>query len=440
MAVIMPSPSPVGPSTGDVAGTVPGYDPLPAIDAAEQSLRDYLNEPVRDILARLGLPPMPAPPPPGELPPDVAPAEAGAGTATPMDPSALIQPVTDALGTLGSGLFEGADPTQMFSSIAQALQSTGGSLSQSLVPLQQDWQGVSGSAAASKSKTAIANGTEVGRQSDELRRSLMIATAEVARARARLIAIIAEFQAKLAAIGPSIIFPWGWAAAIEAANEASAQSAQVMTELQGSLGSEAANVKKAGSPVPITAAEQGRSGGAGGFAPLMSAATQALSAGTSAASKAAQAGLQAGSGMASAAGPATAAAATKAGAVKPAGAGGGAGGGSGGGGGGGGGPAAAPRPAAASPMIQPESTGSSAQSMAARSAAAGAGVAGSPMMGGAPMAGHGARAGSDGNYSSPSFLHTTDQGDEIVGNAGSAVPPVLGESDPHESPDVKLRI
>lgn len=437
MAVVTPSPRPVSPAAGEVAATLPGYDATPSINAAEKNLQEYLNLPVQEILARLGLPPLPTPPPPGELPPGAAPHDAAPGTATPMDPMALIQPVTDALGTLGSGLFEGVDPTQMFSDIAQAFQSTNGSLQQSLVPLQQDWQGVSGTSAARKSAAAITDGADIARQSEELRRSLMIATEEVAQARARLIAIIGEFQAKLAAIGPNIIFPWGWAAAIQAANEAAAMSAQVMTELQSSLTSEASNVTKAGSPVPITAAEQGAAAQDGGLAPLMSAATQAMSAGTGAATKAVQAGMQAGSGLASAAGPAAAIPTSAASSAKPLG---GAGSGGGGGGGGGGSPTMASRSPAASPMIQPESTGASAQSMAARSAAAGAGVGGSPMMGGAPMAPHGARAGSDGNYSSPSFLHTTDQGDEIVGDLGNVAPPVLGESDPHESPDVKLRI
>jgi hypothetical protein len=67
-------------------------------------------------------------------------------------------------------------------------------------------------------------------------------------------------------------------------------------------------------------------------------------------------------------------------------------------------------------------------------------MAGGGMMGGAPMAGQGGRAGGDGSHTSAAFLHTTDQGGEIVGDLGSAAPPVIGEPDPHESPDFKLRI
>src|SRR3954449_811496 len=104
MAALLP-PTPVNP-TGQLAQNMPGYDPAPVIAAQEQSLQDYLNLPVKEILERLGLPPFTdgrpqEGPPPPEAQPDAAPAQG-----SPMDPSALISPVTDALGTLGNGLFE----------------------------------------------------------------------------------------------------------------------------------------------------------------------------------------------------------------------------------------------------------------------------------------------------------------------------------------------
>ncbi len=64
------------------------------------------------------------------------------------------------------------------------------------------------------------------------------------------------------------------------------------------------------------------------------------------------------------------------------------------------------------------------------------------MMGGAPyapMAGQGANNSSN-SHTAASFLHTTDQGGEIVGDLGTAAPPVLGEADPNDPPDVELRI
>ena len=149
-----------------------------------------------------------------------------------MDPSALISPVTDALGTLGTGLFEGVDPTAMLQGISQAFQSTGGSLQQSLAAVDDAWQGASGTAAAAKTADRDRQRRRGRRPVRRLARSLATAAADVAQARVRLIEIITEFQATMAAIGPNIIFPWGWAAAIAAANKAIAMTAEVMTELQ----------------------------------------------------------------------------------------------------------------------------------------------------------------------------------------------------------------
>jgi hypothetical protein len=438
MAALLP-PTPVN-STGQLAQYVPGYDPAPVIAAQEQSLQDYLNLPVKEILERLGLPPFAdgrpqeGVPPPPEAQPGAAPQQAN-----PMDPSALISPVTDALGTLGSGLFDGVDPTTMLQGISQAFQSTGGSLKQSLASVDDAWQGASGTTAAAKTAKAIANGAEVGAQSDALKSNLATAATNVAQARVRLIEIIAEFQATMAAIGPNIIFPWGWAAAIAAANKAIASTTEVMTELQTSLGAQAAQVTATGTPVDVTAAPQMAASPMASLAsPLMSMAT-----------KGAEAGIQAGTGAASAATQAAQqastdpAAAAVGGVAGPAitGAGGGAGGGVGGGGGGaGGGGAAALRSVASSAMVQPETASTTAQSATMRAGTAGG--SGGGMMGGAPygpMAGQGANNSSN-SHTAAAFLHTTDQGGEIVGDLGTAAPPVLGAAEPNEAPDIELRI
>jgi hypothetical protein len=435
MAALLP-PTPVNP-TGQLAQYLPGYDPAPVIAAQEQNLQDYLNLPVKEILERLGLPPFADGKPQEEGPPPEADPDAAPPQASPMDPSALISPVTDALGTLGDGLFKDVDPTALLQGISQAFQSTGGSMKQSLAAADDAWQGAGGTAAAAKTAEAITNGAEVGAQSDSLKGSLATAATDVAQARARLIEIIAEFQATLAAIGPNIIFPWGWAAAIAAANKAIASTAEVMTELQTSLGAQAAQVTEAGTPVEVTAAPQ-----AAAASPMSSLASPLMQT----AMKGAQAGIQAGTGAASAASQAAQQAspdpaAAAAGGIAPlAGRGvGGAGGGAGAGGIGGGG-VAAPRSIASSAMVQPETASTTAQS--GLRAVTGAGGSGAGMMGGAPyapMAGQGAHNSSN-SHTAASFLHTTDQGGEIVGDLGTAAPPVLGEADPNEPPDVELRI
>jgi len=58
-------------------------------------------------------------------------------------------------------------------------------------------------------------------------------------------------------------------------------------------------------------------------------------------------------------------------------------------------------------------------------------------MGGGPM-GHQGKAGSDGRYTAASFLHTSN--DHIVGDLGSAAPPVIGQADPTERSEIDLRI
>ncbi len=431
MAALLPSP-PVNP-TGQLAQYLPGYDPAPVIAAQEQNLQDYLNLPVKEILEKLGLPPFADGRPPEDSPPPEAQPDAEQPQASPMDPSALISPVTDALGTLGDGLFKDVDPTALLQGISQVFQSTDGPMKQSLAAVDDAWQGAGGTAAAAKSAAALTNGAEVGAQSDSLKGSLATAATNVAQARARLIEIIAEFQATLAAIGPNIIFPWGWAAAIAAANKAIASTAEVMTELQTSLGTEAAQVTAAGTPVEVTAAPQAAAGsGASSFAsPLMQMAM-----------KGAQAGIQAGTGAASAARQAAQQASPDPAGAPAAGVapltGRGAGGAGGGGIGGGG--VAAPRSIASSAMLQPETATTTAQSgVRAVTSAAGSGAG---MMGGAPyapMAGQGAQNASN-SHTAASFLHTTDQGGQIVGDLGTAAPPVLGEADPNESPDVELRI
>lgn len=426
-------PRPVTP-VGQLAQQVPGYDATPVIAAQEQSLQDFLNLPVRQILERLGLPPIadqkPAEQPPPEGQPEQQPP------ANPMDPSALISPVTDALGTLGSGMFDGVDPTTMLQSISKMFDSTGGSMAKSVNSVGDAWQGASGTAAAAKTTAAISDGAEVGAQSDALRTSLTAAATNVGQARARLIEIITEFAATIAAIGPMIVFPWGWAAAIAAANKAIATTAEVMTELQASLATQAAQVSAAGAPVGITAAPEGASALAG-LAQLMPMAM-----------KGAEAGVQAGTGAASAAGQAAAGPAIDPVdplEADPAAAGGDAavgavGMGAVGGGGAGVGGASAPRSLPMSSMLQAETASAPAQSAAPRMS----GVAAPGMMGGAPVgamgAGQGAHASASNNHTSASFLHTTDQGSEIVGDLGTAAPPVLGEADPYQTPDVELRI
>src|ERR1700733_4253124 len=111
--VSAPAPVSMNP-TGRLAQALPGFDPGPVIDAHELNLADYLNQPVHNILARLGLPGVPQAAPPAGTPNTKTPTDSASphGGGAPGGPqggmlsslaSMLIQPVTEALGTLGSG-------------------------------------------------------------------------------------------------------------------------------------------------------------------------------------------------------------------------------------------------------------------------------------------------------------------------------------------------
>jgi hypothetical protein len=415
-----------------LAQTPPGFDPEHVINANEANLADYLNQPVQDILTRLGLPRIPAPAPP----PDASDAETQPGAANPVDPSQMIKPATDALGTLGTGQFNNADPTQMLQGIAQAFESAADPLQQAISGLGSVWQGAAATSAGATTNAALADGADVASQSTSLGESLSTVTASVRQAETRLIAIINEFWAKIAAIGPSIIFPWGIAQAIQAAFEAVTDTAEVMTETQGTMGAQAASVAAVGAPVAATAATPSLA--AQSFAPLLQMATGLTSPvmqGVSAATQAAQAGKSSATGAAGpgAAGPVAGGAAGAAALDKtpPGGAGGSAARGV---------SVGALQPRIGTPLLPrtasvPATAEQVGETGTAKVAATGMGAG--PMGGGGPM-GSAGKAGADGRYSAASFLHTSN--DQIVGDLGGAAPPVIGQADPTTRPDVELRI
>jgi hypothetical protein len=417
-------------ATGELAQHLSGFDPTAAIAAQEAGLLDYLSLPTRAILDRLGLS-SPAAPPPAEKAAEErdgepAPAEPAAAPASPIDPMGMISPVTDALGTLGSGMFDSMDPTSMFGGISDAFDSAARTVSPAVGGLPADWQGASGTAAADTARAALVNGSEVSAQASGLRAGLANAAAVVAQARARHIDIISEFQATIAAIGPNIVLPWGWAAAVAAAARAVAASVEVITETQATLGAEAATTSAIGAPVSVAAAPALASSMIG---PLAGLATGMIGPLTSLAGqggpKAAESQPKRGGEPGSTPPP------------PPTAGGAGAAVGSGGGAGAAGTPASRALPPMSSATLPAAAT--SGPTTATRVGASPMPMGG-PMMG-APMAGAGlGGAGAANGHTAASFLHTSNQGGEIVGDLDGVAPPVIGEADPHQSPDVELRI
>ncbi|OBF30227.1 hypothetical protein A5724_23680 [Mycobacterium sp. ACS1612] len=426
----------------------PAFDPEQVINAHETNLADYLNQPVQDILARLGLPRIPS----HVMPPDGTDGGAPA-PANPLDPTQMIKPATDALGTLGTGQFNnGSDPTQIFQGISQAFESAAEPLAQGMAQLASVWQGVAGPAAGAATSAAVADGSKVASQASSLGQSLSSVVATVSQTEARLIAIINEFIAKIIAIGPNIIFPWGIAQAIQAATEAVTEATDAMTEAQGAIGAQAAQVSAVGAPVPLaastsrlaattattaavpavsTAAAPGIGSALQFLSPLTEVGTSLISPvmeGVTAATQAAQSGAggpddrnpnDPTNDPAAVNKPASPKAGGSAGAAKgmPTG--------------------------AANSQLAPQipavpkvgADGTPLQSGATLGAAAGAG--GSAMTGG-PMGGAGKAGAADGRHNPAAFLHTSN--DQLVGDLGNAAPPVLGQIDPAERSDMDLRI
>jgi hypothetical protein len=426
-------------TTAQFAQQLPGFDASSAIAAQEQNLSEYLNRPVHEILAQLGYPAQPRPPAPDAT---QAPDQPTAQPSSPMDPTALIQPITDALGTLGTGMFQALDPTTMFQGISQAFDASSGDLTTAMGNLAGNWEGAGATSAAAKTVAAMKNGADLSTQAQALRSSLTAAAAAVSQTEARLIAIINQFMATLAAIGPNIIFPWGWAAVVNAATDAVTQAVEAMTELQSELSGQTAQVTEAGRALPVTEAPTtaatsaaksavpaaaSSSGASQGLSGLMNSVTQAAQQGTQTASQLAS--QLAGAGAKQVAGDPSAAATP---AIMPTAAGlaHASGGGSAGGGGTGGASAlgATTLAARSAPPVPPISEDAARALGPTRT---GAGLTGTPMMGSpmAPMA-HGAGGRPGGHHTAPAFLHTTDHGDEILGDLGTAAPPVIGEAEP----------
>ncbi|MBA0047883.1 hypothetical protein [Mycobacteroides sp. LB1] len=427
MAEVNPPPVPLAPySTGAVAQQLPGYDPGPVIAAAEQNLADYLNQPVQEILKKLGIP---ANPEAGSDPTQENQERtdtADPAQSNPLDPSALISPVTQALGTLGSGLFQGMNPTSAFDGVSKAVESASSSMKSAAQSSGSGWQGPAASSAEKGTELAAQNGAEVSQQSQVLKSNAAQAAATAAEARAQIIQIIVEFQATFTQLLTGV--PFTIPAIFTAAATAVTKAATVMTTTQAALAGNAAAVTTAGNPINVAQL------GYQMMSPALQAATSAMSSGISAGSQALSSGTGAiGQAVSTAAGS-TAAGSTAAGTKAFS-----SNGGLGGGGTGGSAPIQSLVPRAGTNVAGLSGATEAARLAPSAPRVSGVGMAGGPAGGGMGMMPAGAsRANASGGHSSPDFLHTTGQGDEIVGDLGTVAPPVLGAAESAEPQEISL--
>lgn len=436
------------PSAGAVV-----FDPAPHINAVEHGLRDWLNKPSRDILDQLGGDPTKR----ADQRPDGDGTQAGAQGAGGDMVSGLMSPMLQLLGTLGTGIFQGLNPQQMFQPMTQAFQQGAQSLQGLMGQMGSGggWAGQGAVGTATKTAATLGNGAAVSAQGADLGAQGSMAGANTSQGYTRLLELIQETQHRLEALSGGI--PWTAPEMGETAGTATGRAIEIVSELEATLTAQAGAMTASGAPVAVTEAPTQMMSMVGPMmqvamsmiGPGVQMATMPLTMASQMLTQGVQAGTQAATSLAQSLGkgatgpapkaitpPTLASSVSGAGAPKLA-------SGAGLGGGGAGTVAARALPSAApTNLAAPSEPASASQGAGIRAVSTTAAVGGSGMMGGAGMAGAGQRGAGMGSnsHSAANFLHTSDQGGEIIGDLGNVAPPVIGEADPHADVDVELRI
>ncbi|WP_169330684.1 hypothetical protein [Gordonia rhizosphera] len=425
------------------------------IDMLQHSaLGPILDTPVSDVLAGMGLPPMP------QFPAVLPPAMPGLPPFPTINIEHLFKPLTDLAQSFGSGDLgaSGFDPTMLFTGLSSIMQSMIGLSTGALKAADQVWQGQAATAAATKSATAAAQGGMVAQKSTSIAANTQTGAVVVGNGNAAMQAVIAKFQLQAGVAIAAIGTPAGLPLLLTAAGEALAEAIAIVTGTKTALAPETAQQTANGAQIPITGAPtspspfgvaatvlesvgQPLSGFSSSGMSMMGSLTKQLTA----ASKSKH--DQFGASEKGATTPAT----LHGGALGAGGIGGGTGGKKGGAGGGGGigglGMAGTPlqgRPGApnlAVASVEGTTTPSS-SSLSGRTVSTTTGGGMMPMGGAAGAAGAAGARGADDGHGAPDFLVTADHGSEVVGAMPQAAPPVLGgDADVEvDSPDVDLRL
>lgn len=450
--------------------------PVAPDTALDPAIRALLDRPVNEVLAALGLPPVPtAPetPPQQELP--AAPKGVPEAPQVPgFDVAGLVKPMTDLLSTFGSGSFEGLDPSEALSGASKALEQGVSMGMQAISQLSSVWQGPAATAATGKGLEAATGTGLVAEQGAELSTAVGEAATVVGTGEAELQAIIDSFMAVIAALGPSLWLPPGQAAAVAAAQEHLAQATEVVARTKSQLSGLSAQVGAAGRKVPVatppTAAASAAAQAAASIIPgVVSAATGAVTAVGKLATDTVSGTVKTAVGVATLAGEALSglaesasendtdsaeestaaedfpAAATLTGAGVGTGGGGGSGtaGGIGGVGGVGAAAASLSQPQSATPAARTPVVEGGARTVPASADVVSRGGMAAPMMPMGAAGAAGARGASAGDHAVPDYLVTSDNGESVLGDLPLVGPQVVGDALPahqYDEPDVELRL
>ena len=450
--------------------------PVAPDTALDPAIRALLDRPVNEVLAALGLPPVPtAPekPPQQELP--AAPKGVPEAPQVPgFDVAGLVKPMTDLLSTFGSGSFEGLDPSAALSGASKALEQGASMGMQAISQLSSVWQGPAATAATGKGVEAATGTGLVAEQGAELSTAVGEAATVVGTGEAELQAIIDSFMAVISALGPSLWLPPGQAAAVAAAQEHLAHATEVVARSKSQLSGLSAQVGAAGRKVPVatpptTAATAAAQAAASIIPGVVSAAMGAVTAVGKLATDTVSGAVKTAVGVATSAGEALGGLAESATESEddaatgtettetddfPAAAmltGGGAGGGGSGTGGGGigglgagvGAAATLSQPQSASPAARTPVVEGGARTVPASSDVVSRGGMAAPMMPMGAAGAAGARGASAGDHAVPDYLVTSDNGESVLGDLPLVGPQVVGDALPaeqYDEPDVELRL
>ncbi|GAB2641640.1 hypothetical protein GCM10027169_07220 [Gordonia jinhuaensis] len=232
----------------DGTGTASGPTVQDLLD--HSPIAPLLNMPVPDVLAHLGLPPlpqMPSLPPLPHMPP-----------LPQIDLTALIKPLTDLLAGFGSGSMADApfDPTQLFDGIFQTLQSMMSLGTQAISALEPFWSGPAFGNTMAKGLEAHQNGGQTGGQSADISVQVQAAMAVVAKGVALLEGVIGKFLSIAGAILPMIVTPPGQFAMMTLATDSIAEGTAVVAATRAELAVHTGSMMATAEPVLVTAVPQ----------------------------------------------------------------------------------------------------------------------------------------------------------------------------------------
>ncbi|WP_132992016.1 hypothetical protein [Gordonia zhaorongruii] len=258
-------------------GAAPTGIAAPTEMATPTGFAAVLDKPVGEVLTDLGVPRIDAPL--DVRPPELPDFDLPALPILPgVDPVALIKPITDLLGTFGTGILSGpGDPVRSLASLAGLLENGASTLMGAASAVDGQWLGQGASAAIGKATRTAADSGALAAQGAAMSTDVQVAAGIVAAGLVQLQGVVVKTVGMLAAAAPTLATPPGQLVALGIAAEGLAEGLAVVGATRAQLAAPTAHLGATGSPVPITGAPGAVGGDA--VAGLLQQAGPLLSAG-----------------------------------------------------------------------------------------------------------------------------------------------------------------